>query len=83
MIIISLVFKDMEKYNKNLRAAMLKKRYANVILKCQQQVLGKAFDGEKMKNTKMREKQLHEQKPNRSWKEIEKQLGSPPKASKG
>ncbi|KAG5628117.1 hypothetical protein H5410_013335 [Solanum commersonii] len=54
----------MEKDNKNLRAAMLKKRYANVILKSQQQVLGKAFDGEKMKKkAKLCEKQLQEEKP--------------------
>ncbi|WMV10259.1 hypothetical protein MTR67_003644 [Solanum verrucosum] len=43
---------------------MLKKRYANVILKSQQQVLGKAFDGEKMKKkAKLCEKQLQEEKP--------------------
>ncbi|WMV09374.1 hypothetical protein MTR67_002759 [Solanum verrucosum] len=42
---------------------MLKKCYANVILKSQQ-VLGKAFDGEKMKkNAKFCEKQSQEQKP--------------------
>ncbi|KAG5632107.1 hypothetical protein H5410_003824 [Solanum commersonii] len=53
----------MEKDNKNLRAAMLKKRYANVILKSQQ-VLGKAFNGEKMKKkAKFCEKQSQEQKP--------------------
>ncbi|KAK6803521.1 hypothetical protein RDI58_001305 [Solanum bulbocastanum] len=54
----------MEKDNKNLWAAMLKKRYANVILKSQQEVLGKAFNGEKMKKkAKLCEKQLQEEKP--------------------
>ncbi|TMW84978.1 hypothetical protein EJD97_024034, partial [Solanum chilense] len=49
--------------NKILRAAMLKKRYANVIMKSQKQVLGKAFDEKKMKKkASLWEKQLHEEK---------------------
>ncbi|KAK4339499.1 hypothetical protein RND71_040961 [Anisodus tanguticus] len=38
--------KELEKDNRILRAAMLKKRFADMIIKSQQQVLGKAFDGE-------------------------------------
>lgn len=54
----------MEKDNKNFRASMLKKRYANVILKSQQQILGKVFDGEKMKKkATLCGKQLQEEKP--------------------
>ncbi|TMX02213.1 hypothetical protein EJD97_022347 [Solanum chilense] len=54
----------MEKDNKNFRASMLKKRYANVILKSQQEILGKAFYGEKMKKkAKLCGKQLQEEKP--------------------
>ncbi|WMV11717.1 hypothetical protein MTR67_005102 [Solanum verrucosum] len=42
---------------------MLKKRYANVIMKSQKQVLGKAFDEKKMKKkTALWEKQLQEEK---------------------
>ncbi|KAK6780395.1 hypothetical protein RDI58_022579 [Solanum bulbocastanum] len=37
----------LEKDDKILRAAMLKKRYANVIMKSQKQVLGKVFDEKK------------------------------------
>ncbi|KAK4379095.1 hypothetical protein RND71_000957 [Anisodus tanguticus] len=55
--------KELEKDNKILRAAMLKKRYANVIIKSQQQILGEAFDGEEMKKKAMLwEKQLQEEK---------------------
>ncbi|KAK4379058.1 hypothetical protein RND71_000920 [Anisodus tanguticus] len=55
---------ELEKDNKILRAAMLKKRFADMIIKSQQQVLGKAFDGEKMKKkkTELWEKQLQEEK---------------------
>ncbi|KAK4739048.1 hypothetical protein R3W88_002745 [Solanum pinnatisectum] len=53
----------LEKDNKILRAAMLKKRYANVIMKSQKQVLGKAFDEKKMKKkAALWEKQLQEEK---------------------
>ncbi|KAK6780393.1 hypothetical protein RDI58_022577 [Solanum bulbocastanum] len=53
----------LEKDNKILRAAMLKKRYANVIMKSQKQVLGKAFDEKNMKKkAALWEKQLHEEK---------------------
>lgn len=52
-----------EKDNKILRAVMLKKRYANVIMKSQKQVLGKAFDEKKMKKkASLWEKQLQEEK---------------------
>ncbi|KAJ8573014.1 hypothetical protein K7X08_009525 [Anisodus acutangulus] len=51
--------KELEKDNKILRAAMLKERYANVIIKSQQQILGEAFNGEdKKKKVKLWEKQL-------------------------
>ncbi|KAG5628113.1 hypothetical protein H5410_013331 [Solanum commersonii] len=74
----------MEKDNNDLRAAMLKKRYANLILKSQQEVLGEVSDEEKMKKkAKLCENQLKKTNPARSWKEIEKRLGSPLKASKG
>ncbi|KAJ8572981.1 hypothetical protein K7X08_009492 [Anisodus acutangulus] len=55
---------ELEKDNKILRAAMLKKRFADMIIKSQQQVLGKTFDGEKMKKkkkTELWEKQLQEE----------------------
>ncbi|KAH0633612.1 hypothetical protein KY284_036398 [Solanum tuberosum] len=53
----------LEKDNKILRAAMLKKRYANVIMKSQKQVLGKAFSEKKMKKkAALWEKQLEEEK---------------------
>ncbi|KAJ8529385.1 hypothetical protein K7X08_036220 [Anisodus acutangulus] len=59
---ISMV-KELEKDNKIIRAAMLKKRFAVMIIKSQQQVLGKAFDGEKMKKkAELWEKQLQEEK---------------------
>ena len=52
-----------EKDNKTLRAVMLKKRYANVIMKSQKQVLGKAFDEKKMKKkASLWEKQLQQEK---------------------
>lgn len=55
----------LEKDNKVLRAAMLKKRYANVIFKSQQQVLGEAYDGEEMKKkADLWEKQMQEEKAN-------------------
>ncbi|KAK4739084.1 hypothetical protein R3W88_002781 [Solanum pinnatisectum] len=55
----------LEKDNKVLRAAMLKKRYAKVIFKSQQQVLGEAFDEEEMKKrAESWEKQVQEEKPN-------------------
>ncbi|KAJ8573010.1 hypothetical protein K7X08_009521 [Anisodus acutangulus] len=55
--------KELEKDNKILRAAMSKKRYANVTIKSQQQILGEAFDGEEMKKKAMLwEKQLQEEK---------------------
>ncbi|OIT38260.1 hypothetical protein A4A49_55706, partial [Nicotiana attenuata] len=55
--------KELEKDNKFIRAAMLKIRYADVIFKSQQQVLGKAFDGTEMKKkTKLWKKQLREAK---------------------
>ncbi|KAL3328351.1 hypothetical protein AABB24_035809, partial [Solanum stoloniferum] len=54
---------SLEKDNKILRAAMLKKRYANVIMKSQKQVLGKAFDEKNMKKkAALWEKQLQEEK---------------------
>ncbi|KAH0725783.1 hypothetical protein KY284_001648 [Solanum tuberosum] len=53
----------MEKDNKDLRAAMLKKRYANLILKSQQEVLDEVSDEEKMKKkAKLCENQLEEDK---------------------
>ncbi|KAG5630019.1 hypothetical protein H5410_001736 [Solanum commersonii] len=56
---------DMKKDNTNLRAAMLKNRYANVIFKSQQEVHGEAFDGANMKKKyKLWEKKLQEEKPN-------------------
>ncbi|KAK4731800.1 hypothetical protein R3W88_024788 [Solanum pinnatisectum] len=53
----------LEKDNKILRTAMLKKRYANVIMKSQKQVLGKAFNEKNMKKKVASwEKQLQEEK---------------------
>ncbi|KAH0725784.1 hypothetical protein KY284_001649 [Solanum tuberosum] len=65
MIAISLMLRTWKKITRTSWAAMLKKRYANVILKSQQQILGKAFNGEKMmkKKAKLCEKQLQEEKP--------------------
>ncbi|KAK4379057.1 hypothetical protein RND71_000919 [Anisodus tanguticus] len=55
--------KELEKDNKILRTAMLKTRYADMIIKSQQ-VLGKAFDGEKMtKKAEVLQKKLLEEKP--------------------
>ncbi|MCD7447774.1 hypothetical protein HAX54_034759 [Datura stramonium] len=55
--------KNLEKDNKILRAAMLKKRYADVIFKSQQQILGKAFDRKELKKkAELWEKQLREEK---------------------
>ena len=49
----------MEKDDKDLRAAMLKKHYADLILKSQQEVLRKASNEEKMKKkAKLCEEQL-------------------------
>ncbi|KAH0730185.1 hypothetical protein KY285_001129 [Solanum tuberosum] len=59
----------MEKDNKNLRDAMLKKHYANLIFKSQQQILGEVSDGENMKKkVKLCEKQLEEDKSNSQLK---------------
>ncbi|KAK6803520.1 hypothetical protein RDI58_001304 [Solanum bulbocastanum] len=56
---------DMEKDNKDLRVAMLKKRYAILILKSQQEVLVEASDGENMKKkAKLCDEQLEEDKSN-------------------
>ncbi|KAH0726708.1 hypothetical protein KY284_002573 [Solanum tuberosum] len=58
----------LEKDNKVLRAALLKKRYANVIFKSQQQVLGEAFDEKEMKKkAESWEKQVQEEKSNSKW----------------
>ncbi|OIT29768.1 hypothetical protein A4A49_51973 [Nicotiana attenuata] len=55
--------KELEKTNKELRATTLKKRYASVILKSQQQVFGKVFNEKEMKKkTELWEKQLREKK---------------------
>lgn len=52
---------ELEKDNKILRTAMLKKHYANVIMKSQQQI--KAFDEKEMtKKAKLWAKQLREEK---------------------
>ncbi|KAH0731480.1 hypothetical protein KY289_002668 [Solanum tuberosum] len=48
-----------------LRAAMLKKRYAHIIVKSQQEVLGDAYDEEEMKKkAALWDKQLQEEKAN-------------------
>ncbi|WMV09375.1 hypothetical protein MTR67_002760 [Solanum verrucosum] len=53
---------------------MLKKRYANLIFKSQQQILGEASDGEKMKKkAKLCEKQLEEDKSNSQLKRDRKE----------
>lgn len=76
--------KDMKKDNKILRAVMLKKRYADVIFKSQQQVLGEAFVGMRWRRKLgCGRSNFKKRKPTSSGKEIEKQLGSPSKALKG
>lgn len=55
--------KTLEKDNKIIRAAMLKIRYADVIFKSQQQLLGKAFDKKEMKKkVELWKAQLQEEK---------------------
>ncbi|KAG5600159.1 hypothetical protein H5410_031529 [Solanum commersonii] len=55
--------KTLEKDNKIILAAMLKIRYANLIFKSQQQILGKAIDKKEMKKkVELWEAQLQEEK---------------------
>ncbi|KAG5626343.1 hypothetical protein H5410_011561 [Solanum commersonii] len=55
-----------------LRVAMLKQRYAHIIVKSQQQVLGDAYDEEEMKKkAALWDKQLQEQKDNSKRKRDE------------
>ncbi|KAK6804807.1 hypothetical protein RDI58_002591 [Solanum bulbocastanum] len=66
IIYVVMAIRDVETLemdNKILRAAMLKKRFANVIMKSQKQVLGKAYDEKKMKKeAALWDKQLQEEK---------------------